>query len=413
MRAILEEEILFCEVEHSVFYQAPGGDVKDWAGRAAVCGTAEGRKRQIGLLVPSIVRVDEVGCTDAGGQERELAELTACRSERVAAGSTGWLTRRARAMSRVAGGSAGLEGTCTASPLLLDSPSFGLTGVTRSAKIDRDHDYRLLRREHALSSTPLKAPASPPPGPQARVPQERGGPVSFTFMTLTCIAVVGYVLATYATASLESIADKGSGLGETYVDRPLAITIAFYAHISLSSLAMALGPLQFIQRLRRRRPALHRWIGRVYLMSVAAGAASSLVMATVNSAGINGFFGFGTLAVLWAGTSWMGYKSIRAGDILSHQAWMIRSFALTFAAVTLRAWLGVLVGVQLLPFVDVNSGSVQDNAYAVLPWLCWIPNLVIAEWLIRRRGLPGLEMTPSATSPEARAERRDRLDSVP
>ena len=36
------------------------------------------------------------------------------------------------------------------------------------------------------------------------------------------------------------------------------------------------------------------------------------------------------------------------------------------------------------------------NAYAAVPFLAWLPNLLVAEWLIRRRGLPSYRLTPAA-----------------
>jgi hypothetical protein len=73
---------------------------------------------------------------------------------------------------------------------------------------------------------------------------------------------------------------------------------------------------------------------------------------------------------------------------------MIRNFALTYAAVTLRLWLGVLIAVQL-PFVHGPNpfDHMSTTAYAPLPFLCWLPNIVIAELMVRRRGLPALRMT--------------------
>ena len=53
---------------------------------------------------------------------------------------------------------------------------------------------------------------------------------------------------------------------------------------------------------------------------------------------------------------------------------MIRSFALTFAAVTLRIWLGI----------SQASGMDFDVAYPVIAWVAWVPNLLVAEWWIRR-----------------------------
>jgi hypothetical protein len=60
---------------------------------------------------------------------------------------------------------------------------------------------------------------------------------------------------------------------------------------------------------------------------------------------------------------------------VDHRAWMIRSFALTFAAVTLRLYLP-LAAVLSLDFVD---------AYRAISFLAWVPNLVVVELYLRRR----------------------------
>jgi hypothetical protein len=52
---------------------------------------------------------------------------------------------------------------------------------------------------------------------------------------------------------------------------------------------------------------------------------------------------------------------------------MIRSFALTAAAITLRMYLP-LVFVFHWPF---------SIAYSVIAWLCWIPNVVAVEMYLR------------------------------
>ena len=62
-------------------------------------------------------------------------------------------------------------------------------------------------------------------------------------------------------------------------------------------------------------------------------------------------------------------------DLVAHREWMIRSFALTFAAVTLRLYLPIA---QLLP-VEL------DDAYRAISFLCWAPNLVVAEAYLRQR----------------------------
>lgn len=154
-----------------------------------------------------------------------------------------------------------------------------------------------------------------------------------------------------------------------------------------------LGPLQLWRGLRDRFRPVHRAIGRTYLVAVLVGGLAALALAPVNTAGMVGFAGFGTLAALWLWTGWRGYRSIREGDVRSHQAWMIRNFSLTYAAVTLRLWLGVLMAAQS-PWIvtGADADAAFTNAYAVVPFLAWIPNLVLAELLVRRRGLPALRI---------------------
>jgi len=62
-------------------------------------------------------------------------------------------------------------------------------------------------------------------------------------------------------------------------------------------------------------------------------------LATRSQGGLVTHVGFGLLAILWFGTTAAAYFSIRRGDQVSHRRWMIRGYALTFAAVTLRWYL--------------------------------------------------------------------------
>jgi hypothetical protein len=55
---------------------------------------------------------------------------------------------------------------------------------------------------------------------------------------------------------------------------------------------------------------------------------------------------------------------------------MIRSYALTLSAVTLRAWKWSITNTVELPPMDV---------YRAVAWLGWVPNIIIAELLIRKR----------------------------
>lgn len=150
-------------------------------------------------------------------------------------------------------------------------------------------------------------------------------------------------------------------------------------HIAGGVGALLVGPWQFSQKLRARALNLHRWLGRFYLLEVGLGATAGFVMAVVSSEGLPTHLGFGILAVLWFFTGLQAYRMVRMGNIDAHRRWMIRNFALTFAAVTLRIQLPFMLAFLHWPF---------RPSYITVSWLCWVPNLLIAEWMVRRQARP-------------------------
>jgi uncharacterized membrane protein len=158
--------------------------------------------------------------------------------------------------------------------------------------------------------------------------------------------------------------------------------VGIYTHIFAATLALAIGPLQFSARLRSKYTKLHRWSGRVYLgIGVLAGGSAGLYMAAHASGGVVARLGFACLALAWLYTGYRAYDAIRIRDINSHQRWMTRNFALTFAAVTLRLWLpaGLMLGIPLA------------LAYPVIAWLSWVPNLLVAELFFNQASGPFMQ----------------------
>jgi uncharacterized membrane protein len=145
-------------------------------------------------------------------------------------------------------------------------------------------------------------------------------------------------------------------------------------HFGAGGVALAVGVLQFITRLRLQRPAIHRWLGRIYVLAVLGSGSAGLVMATQTEAGRVAAAGFAALAVVWLWSTLQAYRAIRARQVARHRVWMLRSFALTLAAVTLRLY---------LPASQLAGWSFT-SAYPVIAWLCWVPNLALAELLVRR-----------------------------
>ncbi|MFC9919689.1 DUF2306 domain-containing protein [Agromyces binzhouensis] len=246
------------------------------------------------------------------------------------------------------------------------------------------------------TETPVTADPAAGGGPSlASPPRRAGGRIGLAWVLLSSLGIAAFAVAPYLTASLEALADSGTGgLADHYAAQPPAVLVAFYVHIVAGGIALVTGPFQFWRGLRDRAPGVHRWTGRVSLVAIAVAGLAGLALAPFSAAGLVGTFGFGTLAVLWLLSGWRGYRAIRRGDVPSHRAWMTRTFALTYAAVTLRLWLPLLMFAQV-PFAGAggfDAGAAFANAYAVVPFLCWLPNLIVAEWLIRRRGLPSYRL---------------------
>jgi uncharacterized membrane protein len=182
------------------------------------------------------------------------------------------------------------------------------------------------------------------------------------------MTVLAWLVGAYAAASLIVPAAR----------QPIVVQIlarvpwAGIGHLAGGMLAIVVGALQVNRRIRTRHLTLHRWLGRSYVVAVTAGGIAAFALATQSSGGVVAHFGFGLLAICWVGSTLTAYRSIKAGDELSHRAWMYRSYALTLAAVTLRIYLPIALA----------RGVSFDVAYPTIAWMCWVPNLLIVEWFL-------------------------------
>lgn len=179
---------------------------------------------------------------------------------------------------------------------------------------------------------------------------------------------------------------------EIYITHKVGIT----AHVLGGVVAMMIGPFQFIPALRTRKKKLHRALGITYLIGCALGGSAGLYMAFFAYGGFPSGLGLGFLAVVWMSCGGIALARALAGKFDAHREWMIRSYALTLAAFTLRIWLpvhGVLDGTGVIdvPFQD---------AYIAVTWGCWVPNLMVAEIFINmtRRTSPVAITSPPITA---------------
>lgn len=206
---------------------------------------------------------------------------------------------------------------------------------------------------------------------------------AFWWVLLSAVAIAVFAPLPYLVSSLQDLTGTGNQLAANYVDRSAGLQLAFYLHIGFGALALLLSPAQFATGLRTRAPHVHRTVGRVALGSIAVAGCAGLVLAPHSLAGGVGTAGFGTLALLWLVFAATAFRAIRRGDVAGHRRWVVRTFALTYAAVTLRLWLGILIAGQV-GLAGVGEDVAFDRAYLLVPFLAWVPNLLVAEWYLAR-----------------------------
>ncbi len=153
--------------------------------------------------------------------------------------------------------------------------------------------------------------------------------------------------------------------------------IAFFIHVYASMWVLFAGFTQFSKKLLKQQPRLHRALGYIYVTDVLLiTGPAGLLMGFYANGGLPSRIAFVTLALLWIFCTAMALVKARKKDFKAHRQYMIRSYALTLSALTLRAWKYAITNSFELPPMDV---------YRAVAWLGWVPNLLFAEWLIWRK----------------------------
>ena len=151
--------------------------------------------------------------------------------------------------------------------------------------------------------------------------------------------------------------------------------VAFFIHVFTSIFALLAGFTQFFKSLLWKR--IHRKMGMLYVVVILVfSAPSGFIMGLVANGGWSSVLAFVCLSILWWYFTFKALISAKNRDFEKHSKYMYRSYALTLSALTLRLWKFVIVNyIYEMPPMDV---------YRLVGWLGWLPNLLVAEYLIRR-----------------------------
>ncbi|RCS27599.1 DUF2306 domain-containing protein [Polaribacter sp. WD7] len=193
--------------------------------------------------------------------------------------------------------------------------------------------------------------------------------ISYYILAICCISVGLY-------PAIYFVIDRKFGLLRSKSVSLLADTLwntMFYTHIILGGIALLIGWLQFNKKLRLKNLKLHRKIGKVYVISVLLSAISGFYIGLHATGGLSSKLGFTAMAVFWFFSTLFGFTVIKNGNVIKHQKLMIYSYAACFSAVTLRIWLPILS--------NILGGFLP--AYRIVAWLSWVPNIIVAYFIIQ------------------------------
>jgi hypothetical protein len=147
-------------------------------------------------------------------------------------------------------------------------------------------------------------------------------------------------------------------------------------HIVTSIFALVLGPFLLMEKVRQKNKMLHKRMGYMYTAGVIGGGVSGLYLAYYATGGVIAQTGFGMLAIVWFISVILAVKATQR-KIVQHRYWTMVNYSLTFAAVTLRIWLGL--------FVFVFGFQQYEVYYAYTAWICWVPNLLFVLVYLKRK----------------------------
>ncbi|MGN6646729.1 MAG: DUF2306 domain-containing protein [Cytophaga sp.] len=195
--------------------------------------------------------------------------------------------------------------------------------------------------------------------------------------------ILVYTLLCIATSLMASIIIQYSSFDEQvaflqYKQGYLHITswkIAFYIHVFTSIFCLIAGFTQFPRSIQKEFPRVHRFIGKVYVFNILViNFPAALIMAYYANGMLPTKAAFLILDCLWFWFTLKAFLDIKNKNIRSHENNMIRSYALTFSAITLRTWKLILTATTSID---------PESLYMINAWLGFVPNLLLAEYYIR------------------------------
>ena len=213
-----------------------------------------------------------------------------------------------------------------------------------------------------------------------------GRAATFCYLTIAAgqMLFVAFILLFYypATLSGDFAAWNSKPLIMGFVAGDTAGNLFFAVHVLMAALITFGGLVQLVPAIRNRWPVLHRWNGRLYLVSALTLALGGLWMTWGRGTWLTltGGIGITLDALLILGFAAMAWRSARARRFVDHRRWAIRLFvvasAVWFMRVGYMVW-GIATG-------GAGIGKAMDGPFDIfLAFANSLLPLAVAELYLR------------------------------
>jgi Predicted membrane protein (DUF2306) len=205
--------------------------------------------------------------------------------------------------------------------------------------------------------------------------------ISYYLLIFFAIIVAGYAIVGYIILKPGSIA--APEMLVTY-NSNIWNKLNIMLHAGFASIALLTGLFQMSTKWRQKFPKWNIRLRNIYYFSVMVASVTGLYLAFIARGGLPNLYGFGTLAIIWFFATLKAFlASYKNRDMPNFRIWIVRSYALTTTAISLRIYYGL--------WIAIMGYSTSQTFYAVLGFFTWVPTFIITEWWI----LPRLHNTLS------------------
>ena len=235
--------------------------------------------------------------------------------------------------------------------------------------------------------------ASIAPARPARRPDWLGRSATFCYLAIAAgqLLFVAFILLYYYPPTLTGnfAAWNEKPIITGFVAGDTAGNLLFAVHVLMAAVLTCGGLVQLVPAIRGRWPALHRWNGRLYLVSALTLALGGLWMTWGRGSwlAIGGAIGITLDALLIIGFAALAWQAARHRRFADHRRWAIRLFAVASAVWFMRvgymAW-GLATG-------GAGIGRAMDGPFDLfLAFANSLLPLAVAEIYLRAgtRGTP-------------------------